>query len=418
MKSEFGNRHSNSSRLYYVFTLFALIIGGLTSLSAEARMEYALKHQTSTCMGCHVSPFGGGPRNIDGKMYGSRHSSWPSQLSQQSWVSADVRSMAYYPKNGTSTRQGLALMTSTASVALPVKEDPLGSKLMAVGAYSFGVVLTGPREIYGQWQSAPLVERPFIIQFGRFNAPFGLLTDEHRTFTRLLTKTGIFDYEMGASVSGDFPGQVHWDLAFTNGLASGGNFNSNSPANEDSTQAGFANLRWMPPFLPIVLGGSAGYHDRLPQYRDPFALAVYGGVSLDRLTGNLVGGSILAEGVYAEHWSDADLNGNIGRYFISSSDTVYTDAVRNAPTVAWNVLFNLDLADSFVAQYKLESLTFDPSYSGDRYLRHGLGLKGYIDSNIITQLRYEWADIGQADVKNTNVYAAQDAFWLLVQLWL
>lgn len=397
--------------------LFAslMVLGLFLTAKAFARPEYALQYRMVTCNSCHASPFGGGPRNVAGKMFASRFSS-PSPLSQQSWVAADVRGISYYPKGGTKSRQGSALMTSTVSTIVPVKTNEDGSTLTAVGSYSLGVVQQGPRDLYVQWVTPASEQGQKVIQFGRMNAPFGLITDEHRTYTRLLTKTGIFDYEYGGSISGDFQ-SVHWDFALTNGLTTGGEFNANSPAQEDATAAAFLNLRWMPEW-PIMLGASVGYHDRMPQHRDPYAIAAYTGLVLDTLTNNILNGSIFFEGVYAENWSNSSLNNNINRYFISQADTTYTEAVRFAPALAWNAQMNINFLTTWVAQYKLDSLTFDPKYVGDRYLRHGVGVKKFIDSNIVAFARYEFADVGRADVKDTNVYAAQDAFWMMLQLWL
>jgi hypothetical protein len=404
----------------FILVLILFVTGIVTSIgpNAFARPEYAAQYRTTNCLACHYNAWGGGPRNIDGKYFGSRYSSWPSPLSQQSWVGADVRSVSYYPKGGTKSRQGTALMTSTASVAAPIKKDEDGSQLTAIAAYSLGVVNVGAREIFVSWHSAPVAERPTAVQFGRFNAPFGLSTDEHRTYTKLLTRTEIFDYEYGGSISGDPLESLHYDFALTNGLQSGGNFNANSPAAEDATSAAFANLRWSPVAAPLFLGLSAGYHDRLSPNKDPYAVAGYVVLSLDRATGNRVMGSVLGEAVYAEHWADADINPNIGRYFIPPGDATYTSAIKNVPALAYVTQLNLNVKKNLVAQYKLDSITFDPKYSGDRYLRHGFGVKYFFDSNIIITTRYEIADVGRPEFKDKLAYAAQDAFWAMFQLWL
>jgi len=41
-------------------------------------------------------------------------------------------------------------------------------------------------------------ENPAYIQVGRFNLPYGVLTDEH-AHSSLAQRTGIFDYEFGTS---------------------------------------------------------------------------------------------------------------------------------------------------------------------------------------------------------------------------
>ncbi len=394
--------------------LFWLLL--ITSL-ADARMEYALQHHITSCTACHASPLGGGPRNIDGKLYGSRFDV-PSEWSHQDQVSADVRAISYYPSGGTTSKQGTALMTSTVAANLPVIKRPDSSEIRLVAAYSLGAVYEGPREIYGMWQSKVKEESPYYVLIGRINAPFGILTDEHRTFTKLLTLTEIFDYEMGGLVSKDF-GNFHFDFATTNGEQTGGQFNSSTSTSQDSTSAGFLNVRWMPSRIPILVGASADYQSRLILKKNPYALAAYFGLSLDRATNNWMSGSILAEGVYAEHFADPLVNSkNITAYFVPQSDTSYLAIIGDAPAIAWNVQFNLNIFTRWVAQYKLESLTFNPAYNGDRYFRQGMGFKYFADSNIILMARYELADVGRSEISGQNVFAAQNAFWLMAELWL
>jgi hypothetical protein len=384
---------------------------------ARARMEYALEHHIVSCTACHVSPLGAGLRNVDGKLFGSRFD-MPGEWSRQDLWSVDARAISYYPQGGTNSRQGTALMMASGGVNIPVQKKQNGSELRFAANYSVGVVLEGPRDIYGMWQSGPIEESPYYVQIGRINAPFGILTDEHRTFTKLLTRTEIFDFEFGGLLSKDIQ-NFHYDFAVSNGAQTGGQFNSNTPASGDATSAGFLNARWMPSSVPIVIGVSGDYQNRILLNRNPYAVATYFGISLDRMTKNSISGSLLAEAVYAEHFADPIVNpSNINRYFVPQSDTSYLATIADAPAIAWTTQLNLNLFTRWVAQYKLESLTFNPQYSGDRYLRHGVGFKYYADSNIIIMSRYEFADVGRPEIKGQNVYAAENAYWAMLQLWL
>lgn len=388
----------------------------LFTVSAQARVEYALQHHITSCTACHVSALGGGVRYVDGKLYGSRFGT-PGAFSKQDLVSADVRALAFYPSGGTSARQGTALMTSSAGLNVPVQKEDDGSELRAVGVYSFGVLLQGAREIYALWQSGPREETPYYVQFGRFNAPFGMPTDEHLTYTKLLTRSGIFDYEFGGVVSKDFGAGLHYDFALTNGQETGGDLNSNSPSSVDSTGAAFLNLRWMPDSIPMLFGTSAEYQYRLEAHK-PYAVAAYLALSLDRATGNWLKGSVLAEGVYGEQWGDPNWNPNISRYFVAQSNTDYLNYISGVPAVAWYAQANINVMPRLVLQYKIDSLTFNPRFSGDRYLRNGFGFKYYLGSNIIIMSRYDLADAGRPDVKGSNIYAAENAFWTMFELWL
>ena len=98
---------------------YFLIIVGFYSLPVFARVEYALQNHTTSCTACHVSPLGGGLRNVDGKLYGSRFDS-PFESSKQDLWSADARMISYYPKGGTASRQGTAIMETSVGANVPL----------------------------------------------------------------------------------------------------------------------------------------------------------------------------------------------------------------------------------------------------------------------------------------------------------
>lgn len=398
----------------YCFLIFGLI---LSSYQAQARIEYALTNRIVTCTACHVSPFGGGPRYLDGKLFGSRKDE-PSKLSFQDKWSLDARLISYYPEGGNESRQGTALMTTSVGANIPIKKNANGGEQRFVGVYSLGVVQQGPRDIYGQWMSKARTENPVYVQVGRFNIPFGLLTDEHRTYTKLLTRTEIFDYEIGASFSGDIKGGLHYDFAVTNGFQSGGTFNANTSAKPDATSATFGNVRWMPSFLPLLIGLSAGEHQRLPQYSRPVAVTAYAALSLDRLTKNYLSGSIMAEVVQARHWSDPAINPNINRYFIPAAYTAYVETVDREAAQAWLAQMDINLTNRLVFQYKYDRLTFVPRYTRDRFERNGVGLKYFVDANLTFWTRYEYASVGRSEIIGSNVFSEVNAFWAMMQLTL
>ncbi len=400
-----------------ILTRITLAIAILLPVASHARLEYALEHRITSCTGCHASPFGGGPKNVDGKMYASRFDE-PSPWSKQEMVSLDVRAISYYPKSGTASRQGTALMATSAFVDVPIKTDSTGRELRFVGGYNFGMNVPGARDIYGQWRSGPKVDNPAYIQIGRINVPFGILTDEHRTFTRLLTRTGIFDYEFGASFSKNWGDGIHYDLAVTNGGRSGGAFVDNSSVTPDATTGYIANVRWMPSFLPLLVGASGEYEDRLTPNPTPNSIGGYFALSLDRLTHNRFLGSVIGEAVSARHFSDVG-NPNIARYFIpGAGDAGFVSQISNETAFAWYTQVNWNFAPRWVGQYRFERIVFDQNYSGDRFVRHEYSLKYFADSNISLLARYELADVGRAEIKGTNTPMAEDAFWLMAQLWL
>lgn len=399
-------------------SLLLLSLFALASVqNAQARVEYALQNHIVSCNACHVSPFGGGPRKVDGKLYGSRLDT-PGAYSYQDLVSADIRAIAYYPERGTQSTQGTALMTSSVWGNVQVNKFQGGSDLRVVAGYSLGIVQQGARDIYAMWESGPVEDDSTYVQFGRINVPFGMLTDEHRTFIKQITNTEIYDYEMGAAISKDHKGGFHTDFVLANGERTGGAFNNNSPASPDTTAAGIFNARWMPSFLPILVGGSVDYQSRRSPNKSPYAFDGYAALSLDRLTRETVSGSLLIEGMYGNHWlSDESLNPNLGLYFVPSADSSYYSLIQNGRQVAGYAQLNINLGRRWVAQYKIDYLALNTDFMADRFIRNGFGFKYYMNSNIILMTRYELAGVGASDIAGTNVLAAENAFWIMGQIW-
>lgn len=169
----------------------------LMSPAALARPEYAVK-QNSSCTACHVSPWGGGPKTVYGKFYGSRD--YPmAKTSSSDLYSVSVREIAYYPNSPSTTANGLALMEASASGNVPVIQNEDGTEFRLVGTYNASPVGSGAREVYFRWKPTSDENAPLAyLTVGRFNAPFGLLTDEHRTYVRIQTNMSLNSFENGA----------------------------------------------------------------------------------------------------------------------------------------------------------------------------------------------------------------------------
>src|SRR5580704_13890922 len=86
----------------------------LFSASAFAKPEYAVKQNVS-CITCHLSPWGGGPRNLYGKVYGSRDFGI-GRYSNQDLFSGSLRGISYYPTGASRSSNGTALMEASGAV--------------------------------------------------------------------------------------------------------------------------------------------------------------------------------------------------------------------------------------------------------------------------------------------------------------
>jgi len=86
---------------------------------AKARPEYAVG-QKLNCTACHTTAWGGGPRILLGKVFGS-HGHPPVKTSTSDLYYGDLRLPAFYPtKNLTQRSKVLVLMQAAASVNIPL----------------------------------------------------------------------------------------------------------------------------------------------------------------------------------------------------------------------------------------------------------------------------------------------------------
>src|SRR4051812_27622810 len=76
---------------------------------AQARPEYATKEKLN-CISCHASPWGGGPRTIMGKTYGTRGLGKSLTIGQDVFY-GDLRTISYFPfQDAVTGTNGVALM--------------------------------------------------------------------------------------------------------------------------------------------------------------------------------------------------------------------------------------------------------------------------------------------------------------------
>lgn len=405
-------------KLKYLFFIAFII---LMHSESEARPEYAVRHNVVNCTACHISPTGGGIRNKYGKMYGS----WgmgPGKYSLQDQFQADFRALYLQPEDKDNSRNGLGLMTAIGSANIPFWGDPAKSHARMVIGYNFGLFQPSSRqpnlrEAYTRWQFGQDGSQKLLkhITVGRFNAPFGLLTDEHRTYTRIQARTTLNDYHMGAMFSGEPIQQLHYDLAVTNGF-------NNQPIegggalSQGSTHGSFANLRWGPSFLPFFVGVS-GSHHRRPDGDDPWAYSTYLSFSLDRLTGGAFKGGILAERVRAKYWNNTAYNPGLGKRFVNSEPETFLNSILKEESEGFYAQFHWDITTKWTLLYKYDRLAFSKDFTSDALERHGIGFRHRPTNNLNVIGRYEFAEVGREDFNKSNPFA-QDVWWLLLHIWI
>ena len=317
---------------------------------------------------------------------------------------------------------GTALMESSITGNVPVVQTQDGSNLTEMrGVVTYNIApLSGPnlRDAYMRWQlPADQNGNPVHFVLGHIHAPFGLLTDEHRTYTRIQTNSSLNNFEMGGGVSANPWSNFHTDLVFFNDFQSGGSF-----TNQDLNWAGVLNFRWNPASLPFLIGLSGNYEYSIKQPQ-PYVSSLYAVFSLDRLTENQLSGSLSVERVDAKNWNNpqinmSQINQSLSQFFIPGADASYLKAISGSSSLGYATLAKYNLSHAWTLFYKLDYLALDRRASDDAFVRHGLGIETYLNSNLIMNARYERAAGMRPEISISDVSAAQNDFFAMLRLWL
>jgi len=400
--------------------VWLFLITALQWRVAYARPEYAAQEKLN-CTSCHVAAWGGGPRTVFGKSFGSHgHSPLPTSFTDLYY--ADARVIAYYPTETLrEPRRGLALMqaSATANVPLKIVKEESGDTRVVATLNSAPLSGTQIREAYirHSMRSGSEDKRVYFT-VGRFYVPFGALTDEHRTYTRIQTNMTLNNYNVGGAVSADFSHDMHGDLALVNDFQTDGQFST-----RDLSGGSVLSLRWNPRTLPFLLGVSANYQ-YLSRSLDPFATSAYAVVSLDQISKNVLKGSVTFERVDAKNWNSSQVNtGGINPqlqdFFLSAtSDAAYRQSIQTSWSEGYYVWVRYRWSPYWNTFYKFDYLDLEARRSGGRFTRHGVGVEFYPWSNLIVNARFEKATIGRTESELSQTLSSQDNINVMVRLWL
>lgn len=383
----------------------------LVNQKAVARPEYAAENLYVSCNICHVNPMGGGLRNSNGKIFGSRDMEL-SPFSKNEWFQIDFR--APFQRATTSRNEetkGIAVMNTLVAAHLPILKDSEDQETTGfVVSNSFGVLDNGLHEAYALIR----IGRPQLL-IGRFYVPFGLATDEHRTYTRLQTRTTVKDFETGLAVSGDLTSSFHYDFSVTSGLDN--DASGNAIAATDSPYGLAGNLRWKPFLQPHFFGLSYLVHGTTLVPSPIEATSINFVTATNQMTNNKFKGSVLFEFVSSKGFNNNLLNSNIS-YFIPATDP-WKDSVASSRAQGLNFGLNWSLTTRLIFQFKLEQFTPDVDYSGDKFTRTGCGLKYFFNSNMNLLARFEKSTASRPGLTEAGtVSAVKDYFYAIFHLWI
>lgn len=398
--------------------LFALTHLVLPTQSAFARPSYAARSGVVSCTGCHVSPAGGGIRTSAGKAFGARGFQM-SQWQIQEYAQVDTRMIYYQPERSQTSHSGLGLMSTILSTQIPLRngkgtEQPGPARFVA--SYDFGQFNAGQRATYVMWvdeEAATSIDRNTVI-LGRFQVPFGLMTDEHKTYVRMQTATSYNDFKMGAMYSKTTTPNVHYDLALVNGLQTAATEGSGR-FSAGPTGGVYVNAR-LSPQEPNYYGGvSLAYNYRHGEQQDLWAASLYSAIPLDSMRARNQEATLLLEVSTAQGFTEGSINPDISRFFYAGNST-YQSLVEQAQSIGYMARFNWYFTNRWMAFYKFDSLTLNIDYPADAFLRHGVGFKHWLSANSILQTRVEIAKAGHPAIAEENL-GEQETVFLVYHFW-
>lgn len=392
-------------------------------LSVFARPQYAAKEQVS-CIECHVTPWGGGHRKVFGKKYGTKDFKG-SVHNQNDLFYGDLTAMFFTPtdRSSRSINSGPAIMNAQVSAYVPViepQEDEGEYKVSILAGYDLGDLATGKRElsIISEYLGDDWY-KPSSFVFGRTYLPFGIIHDEHRTYTRLQSYTGTRNYELAAIASYDLLNSLlHVDLGVMEG------FSSLRPQDlridQNKTVGYVTNIRYAPNNFPLLLGASYLKHDNLAKGGvDPYAYSSYLVVAFDKII-PWFKASLMGEVVWSKHMESVSTQ-NIGTYFFdptSGEGLNYFNAIKGKTSTGHLGEFRWDLTPQLVLIFKYDRLIFDHSYNQDAYVRLGPGIRYQINGHSYFSFRYETEKNKLRFSTNEDSLANIDNIIATYQIWL
>lgn len=378
-----------------LLSMAAIFAATMIPVKSWARPEFALKTAASQCTVCHVNPYGGGLRTVYGKIYGAKGLNGISSFSNSDTFSADIRALGYSPRNPDVKTSGFTMMDVTAGMNIPLNQDDSGVQSRMVMTYGFGELFAGLKDTFLLFKTT---EQGNLL-IGKFIKPFGLLTDEHRTYTKMQTNSSIQDYEYGMGVAHDFE-TLHMDATYTD------DSRSKTLANEPVITS-LLNVRWTPVMAPVMLGGSVMTNER-QDTADSSAASIYGGLSFDRWTDSKIPVTYLIEVVQANGW-----NQQVNKIDFFGVDTAFKDAVKYSESLGTYMQLTYDVVQRFTLLAKYDQLVFDKSYKADAFNRYGIGGNYTLNANSVLMVRYEIADSGYRTLDKSQKFTMNSLYFVI-----
>ncbi|MGE4132540.1 MAG: hypothetical protein AB7F86_12930 [Bdellovibrionales bacterium] len=366
----------------------------LLGWSSAARVQYSLRYNQVSCTSCHFSPSGGGPRTRQGKLFGAHGYAMNPSLAQE-YLSADLKILYYRSQKSKASRGGMGVMSGAIAGHAWLDKDERNLFMIQHNVAGFS--------------QAPMMDTYFLtktqsawakaILIGRFRPAFGIVTDEHRTYTRMQSSTDSLNLETGAMVSGEPYANWHYDLSLVNGAHNQGS----SLAKDQADQWGaLLNLRYLQ--TPWLVGVSGSHFEPNQQKLSRRAWSLYGGVQWQDLN------------VFLERVSARGFNSQLGKGF--AADSAYVTSIESSESEGWLSLWEYSLSLRFQLIYKFDYLMPDIRYRSDFYERHGIGFRWAVGPGVLWLVRLEKARATHPTEASGPSIGNQDAAFSVLQVAL
>ncbi len=378
----------------------------LFATSIQARPQYAAAKGINDCTSCHYSPAGGGPKTVFGKITAS-HGFAPAKRSMTDTISGEVRAIALTTtKDTTNNSTGVSIMSGHLSGAIDILDNAKGTTHI-VAAYDFFGYGATARDSFIRWQAKDRKNfSPQHMVVGKFNIPFGILTDEHRTYVRMQTKTSENEYEMGGMISGNLAAMTHYDLAIVQGFQQGNSF-----PNAGVQWGVVSNIRMMFQSIHMYIGLSGLYYKN-GTVDSPWAASTY------MVWAPTAKFSIMAEVDYAKNMNDPNiLNSYLAKFVDSAASNTYYNDLLTKSSLGAMVQFDYAINNKWTVYNKIDFLAPDEEFLKDHYINNGVGFKYFINSNMDVDCRFEKTIVSRDGIEETGVSASKDRVMMLGHVW-
>lgn len=284
-------------------------------------------------------------------------------LAEMVQFSGDFRTIGFLSERPLKQgKQGLAIMTSVVGVNVSPVES-ISTKL----SYDLGLLNPGVRNAYVEFQF-PNQNLFQHLRIGRFNAPFGITTPDHRLFIKQFIGGGNHNvFETGLETHGAIRRPLTYDLSLVHGNGTGDKFLSKEMSVALIPRI---EMEWLQGFV----AGVSGYY--FQRFRDKSIILAQGAASpppMNAILGAHSTGVLGKLELFLE--TQIGIKKNQDNPMLSQlvRDKDFSKGIKGGISLGYFAQARYQLLSNISSFYTLEQIAFDFRYWGDAFTRHTFG---------------------------------------------